>query len=527
MRKFIILSFILMFIFTGCKTTPQNMVNLPQASEDKTKIEEEKPVEGGTLRVNITSFDTLNPFLNDNERVRQMLNLSLEGLVTLDKTLKPIPQLAENWQINGLNIKFYLKKNVKWQDGVSFTANDVKFTFDSFKNKDVKSPYRDILINYLSSYKTNGDYEFEVVLNKPVANPIALFTFPILAEHQYKGKEDILNKDIVPIGTGPYKISSYSVGREIIFERNPYYRGDKPYIDSIVFKIVPDENAMITSFQSKEADFTFLSDIDWDKYKEISNVNIYKYVMQDYVFMAPNYQKPALKDSNVRKAMCYGIDVDKILRDVYFSHGLKSCIPVRPDSWLYSNKIVSHNYDIKEANKILEESGWNLVKGIRSNGTYQLKFDLLVNANNPYLIKVAQIIKNNLKDVGIEINIVPKDWGNLLSSVYSGKFDLVLMEWNLSYNQDMSTMFMTKGKDNFMGYSNSKVDEIYSRIFYDSEENSLKTDYQALEQVFLEEQPIIGLFYIEGAVMAYDNVKVVDPTGFNVFNNIEKWYIKK
>ncbi|SHF12247.1 peptide/nickel transport system substrate-binding protein [Thermoanaerobacter uzonensis DSM 18761] len=527
MRKFIILSFILMFIFTGCKTTPQNMVNFPQTSEDKTDIEKEKPAEGGTLRINITSFDTLNPFLNDNERVRQMLNLSLEGLVTLDKTLKPVPQLAENWEISGLNIKFYLKKNVKWQDGVSFTANDVKFTFDSFKSNDVKSPYKDILINYLSSYKTNGDYEFEIILNKPVANPIALFTFPILAEHQYKGKEDILNKDIVPIGTGPYKISSYSVGREVIFERNPYYRGDKPYIDSIVFKIVPNENAMITSFQSKEADFTFLNDIDWDKYKELSNVNIYKYVMQDYVFMAPNYQNPALKDSNVRKAMCYGIDVDKILKEVYFSHGLKSCIPVRPDSWLYSNKIVSHSYDIKEANKILEESGWNLVKGIRSNGTYQLKFDLLVNANNPYLIKVAQIIKNNLKDVGIEINIVPKDWDNLLSSVYSGKFDLALMEWNLSYNQDMSTMFMTKGKDNFMGYSNSKVDEIYSRIFYDSQENSLKTDYQALEEVFLEEQPIIGLFYIEGAVMAYDNVKVVGPTGFNVFNNIEKWYIKK
>lgn len=186
-----------------------------------------------------------------------MLNLSLEGLVTLDKTLKPVPQLAEKWEINGLNIKFYLKKNVKWQDGVSFTANDVKFTFDSFKSKEVKSPYKDILINYLSSYKTNGDYEFEVVLNKPAANPIALFTFPILAEHQYKSKEDILNKDIVPIGTGPYKISSYSVSREVIFEKNPYYRGDKPYIDNIVFKIVPNENAMITSFQSKEADFTF------------------------------------------------------------------------------------------------------------------------------------------------------------------------------------------------------------------------------------------------------------------------------
>ncbi|HAA64358.1 MAG TPA: peptide ABC transporter substrate-binding protein, partial [Thermoanaerobacter sp.] len=265
----------------------------------------------------------------------------------------------------------------------------------------------------------------------------------------------------------------------------------------------------------------------WDKYKELSNVNIYKYVMQDYVFMAPNYQNPALKDSNVRKAMCYGIDTDKILRDVYFGHGLKSCIPVRPDSWLYSSKIVAHNYDIKEANKILEENGWNLVKGIRNNGTYQLKFDLIVNVNNPYLIKTAQIIKNNLKSIGIEIKIVPKDWDNLLSSVYSGKFDLVLMEWNLSYNQDMSAMFMTKGKDNFMGYSNSKVDEIYSRIFYDLEENSLKADYQVLEQVFLEEQPIIGLFYIEGAVMAYDNVKGVDPTGFNVFDNIEKWYIKK
>ncbi|HHW56938.1 MAG TPA: peptide ABC transporter substrate-binding protein [Clostridia bacterium] len=526
MRKFVLLSFILMFIFVGCRTVPENITSLPDVSENKVKIEEEKPVEGGLLRVNITSFETLNPLLNDDEKVRQMLNLSLEGLVSLDKNLKPLPALAEKWEIKGLNIKFYLKKDVKWQDGEKFTANDVRFTFDSFRGKDTKSPYKDILINYISSYKIIGDYEFEVTLSRPLANIPGLFIFPILAEHQYKNKEDLTKKDLIPFGTGPYKISSYSINNEVVFEKNPYYRGDKPYIEKIVFKIVPTENAMITSFQSKEADVTFLSDVDWDKYKEISGVNIYKYILQGYVFIAPNHNNPVLRDVNVRKAIYYGIDIEKISRNVYFNHTLKACIPIRPDSWLYSNKIACHNYDVKEANKILEENGWSLINGVRTNGTYKLKFDLMVNESNPYLQKVAQIVKNNLKDIGIEINVVPKDWNSLLNSVDSGKFDLVLMEWNLSYNQDISQLFMTKGKDNFMGYSNSKFDEICNRIFNDNDESGLKRDYEALEQILIEDQPIIGLFYGENAIMAYDNVKGIDPTGFNIFKNIGKWYVK-
>lgn len=526
MKRFLAFVFIFAFLLTGCKINSPDITAIPEKKESKKEASQEEIQEGGTLRVNIASFDTLNPFLNDNEMVRQLLNLTLEPLVTLDKSLKPVPLLAYKWEVNGLNIKFYLRKNIKWQDGESFTARDVKFTMDSFLDKGSKSPYKDLIKVHISSYREIGDYEFEVSLNGPVANPLALFIFPIVAEHQYKDKGDIVNPLLVPIGTGPYKIVSYGQGNSVVLKRNPHYWGEKPHLEEINFKIVSDENAMITSFLSKEADFTFIKDVDWDKYRENSSINIYKYTLQRYVFLAPNLKKQVFSDVAVRKAIAYGIDVDRILREVYFKHGLKSNVPIRPDSWLYSPKIASL-YSIKEADKVLQDAGWLKANGIRTKGGYQLKFNLLVNSDNPYLLKVAQIIKTNLKEIGIDINVVPASWDDLLKSVFSGNFDLALMEWNLNYNQDISSLFMTRGKDNFMGYSNPSLDDLFNKVFSETDEKSLRNNYYKVGEILAEEQPVIGLFYLEGAVMAYDNVKGIDPTSFNVFNNISSWYLKK
>ncbi|MGB9808603.1 MAG: peptide ABC transporter substrate-binding protein, partial [Caldanaerobacter sp.] len=375
-------------------------------------------------------------------------------------------------------------------------------------------------------YREISDYEFEIDLSSPVANPLALFIFPIAASHQYKEKSDIGNSSLVPIGTGPYKIVSYEEGNKVILKENNDYWGKKPYIEEVDFKIVSDENAMISSFLSKEADFTFVKDFDWDKYREDSKINIYKYPRQIYVFLAPNLKKQVFSDVAVRKSIAYSIDVDKILREVYFKHGLKSDVPIRPDSWLYSPKIASL-YSVKEAQRLLKEAGWSQINGLWTKGNTKLAFNLLVNTDNQYLLKVAQIIKANLKEMGIEINVISVSWDQLLKSIFSGNFDLVLMEWNLNYNQDISSLFMTKGKDNFMGYSNPKVGELFREIFLSTDEKSLKSSYYKLGELISDEQPVIGLYYIEGAVMSYDYVKGIDPTSFNVFNNIANWYLKK
>lgn len=528
MKKIFLLCFILIFLFTGCS---EKKINLPNSNEKsntgQTTDEIIQPVEGGSLKANITAFETLNPFLNNNERVKQILNLSLEGLVTINEMLKAVPQLAVNWDISGNVIKFYLNKDVKWQDGKPFTSLDVKFTFDGFLDKNSTSPYKDIITNYVSSYKTNGDYEFDISLKKPVANPVMFFTFPIMAEHQFKDKADILNKDIIPIGTGPYKISLYNINREVVFEKNSYYRKQPPHINNIIFKIVPDENASITSFQSREGDFTFVSDIDWDKYKENPDVNVYKYITQNYVFLAINHKNSALNDINVRRAFSFGINIDKILKEIYFNHGIKSQIAIRPDSWLWDNNLKSNEFDYKLSDKILENSGWILNNGIRNNQKINLVFNLAVNSNSPDLIKTAQYIKNDLNNIGIQINIIPKKWDDLVKSVYSGNYDIALMEWHLAYNQDLSSELMTNASDNFMLYSDPQLDNIYNSIFNSNNEKDLKMYYHKLESFLMYNQPFIGLFYKDSAVMAYNNIININPISFDIFNNIENWFIKR
>ncbi len=214
---------------------------------------------GGTLNVLINPeppvlvsiFQTTGPALAVSSKV-------LEGLLAYDFDLSPKPQLATAWSVSpdGLKYTFKLRQNVRWHDGQPFTSADVAFSIDLLKT--VHPRGRSTFAN-VTSVATPDTYTAVIELSKPapfLIKALSAGESPIVPKHLYAGADPLTNPhNNAPIGTGPYRFKSWTRGANIVYERNPdYWDPGKPYIDALVYKVIPDAAARSAAFETGALD---------------------------------------------------------------------------------------------------------------------------------------------------------------------------------------------------------------------------------------------------------------------------------
>jgi peptide/nickel transport system substrate-binding protein len=222
------------------------------------------PTKGGTLTVAIDSDPgQLNPAITTSGGTHTASELIYNGLVDLTPDLKPVPDLAESWDVldNGALYRFHLRQGVKWHDGAPFTSADVKFTFEQMLLK-FHSRTKASVGAALQSIATPDTDTVEFRFAKPYA-PLLLqlnvTEAPILPKHLYEGTDVQKNTaNSKPIGTGPYKLVSYKPGAELRFAANrDYYKKDLPNLDQVVMRIIPDQGSQVAALEAGEVDWLF------------------------------------------------------------------------------------------------------------------------------------------------------------------------------------------------------------------------------------------------------------------------------
>ncbi|MBQ5608362.1 MAG: ABC transporter substrate-binding protein, partial [Oscillospiraceae bacterium] len=197
---------------------------------------------GSTLVYGSGDYDSINPIMNEHCEIKHLL---FDSLVKLDKNGDPVASLAESWTYDDatLTYTFKLRSDVKWHDGEKFTADDVKFTIEAIMNPDNGSENYPNYIE-IAEIKVISDTEIAFVLSELNYAFLDYMTMSILPEHKLQG-EDMWESDYFknPIGTGPYKLESRDVGQAITMVKNDDYFGGAAKIDTIIFKIVTDDNA--------------------------------------------------------------------------------------------------------------------------------------------------------------------------------------------------------------------------------------------------------------------------------------------
>lgn len=551
---------ILIFISIGCK----QKVNTIDKSQDLNTVEDidYTPVEGGTITIPLTNLNTLNPLYANSSSYYHFSKLIFEGLFDFDENLDIVPRLVHRYEIsnNGRTVSIELKDNIKWHDGQEFSSSDVKFTIDAIKQSDSNSIYKRAIKSGLGTFEATDIYRIidvdiidnrniNINFNREYSNNLEVLTFPIIPQHIFNGNIAMAleRENYKPIGTGPYRFVEYERFKNIILSKNVDYWNGKPYIDKIIGNVLEDEEAILSAFESGQLNVATTIGVDWDKYKQNSRIKIYEYISPNYEFLGFNFQNDLLKGDNgkaIRKAINYGIDRQAIIEKVYLGHGTQVDVPIHPNSYLYSNEANIYGYNKEKAKYILEETGFVDIDNdgiLEDQNGRELSFKLFIGSNNAYRLKTSELIIQNLKDIGIHITIESEDnyetrlkdiqYSEIDTNIKNGNFDIVLLGWELSVTPDLSHMFhSSKIKDgtNFIRYSNESMDEILNKAFYDGERENKKGNYEKIQDQIIEELPYISLFFRNRGLLVDRRVEGnLNPTFFNIYNQIEKCFIPK
>ena len=219
------------------------------------------------------NYTSINPALYEHGEINLLL---FNGLTAHDENDNIVPCLAESWEYDNENLTytFNLRKDVKWHDGEQFTAEDVKFTFDTIGNPDnnseIKTNYEDI-----KEIQVIDDYTIKFILKNENVALLDYLAVGIIPKHILENQDiSIAEFNRNPIGTGPYKIINWDEGQSITLVKNEEYFKGEPKIDKIVFKIVDDSKARVMQLESGELDLAQVTPKDISNFEGNDQFNI-------------------------------------------------------------------------------------------------------------------------------------------------------------------------------------------------------------------------------------------------------------
>lgn len=554
-NKGLILLIVLLVVITGCTAQPV---------QQQQPVKGEVPSTGGRLRIGIIGeVKNLNPFFAETNAEKDLADLMFDGLVRLDKNLKPIPCLAKDWKISddGLTVVFTLKDELYWHDGEPVTSDDVIFTFDMIFNPDLKISLRDELVN-LATYEKMDNSTIKFELFQPDAGFLHTLTLKILPKHQFvmnndnpqkldknvnetQEKRESLNKAISdfnekPVGTGPYQFVAWDREKDIIqLKVNERYHIKRPYVDYIDLVIYPTYEDAKKAFMEDKVDVIPLKMVDWNLFQEIEDVNTYQFPDTYYEFIALNLKKELFKDKAIRQALMYAINREKIVNETLLGTGRIVNGPIPLSSWVYNHDITSYKYDPERALDILNREGWQdtdgdgiLDKDINGDGKREpFKFDILVNEENDIRYQAAVRIQKNLEDIGIKTTITLRKWKEIVRfDIDQRKYDSIILGWDLNSDPDLKYAFHSsqiKSGYNFVGYSNGKVDELVVKARRTMDEMEQRMILLHAQKILNEELPYIFLYTKDKLMASKEKVRGIMPNSNGFFWNIHEWWIPK
>lgn len=481
----------------------------------------------------------LLPLLASDSASGDISSLIFNGLTKYDKNIKVVPDLAESWEVSpdGLQIIFHLRKGVKWHDGVEFTAEDVLFTYRTVIDPNIPTPYSS---NYgpVEEVKALDRYTVKVSYKEPYAPALESWGMGIIPKHILDGK-DITDEYYSrnPVGTGPYKLKEWITGQKIVLEAFDDYFEGRPNIERYIARIIPDTATMFLELKFGGIDYMGLTPPQFKLQAHTEFFNKYfqkfRYPAFGYTYLGYNLLDPKFSDKRVRQALTYSINKKDIIDGVLLGYGTPCTGPFPPESWAYNPYVKDLEYNPQKAMELFMEAGWKMgTRGLLEKNGKPFIFTVLVNQGNEARLKTAQIIKENLKKVGVEMKIRVLEWQALLHEFIDKKrFEAVIMGWGLSRDPDAYDMWHSsktkEGEFNFISYKNDEVDRllIEGRRNFDIEKR--KKIYHRIHEILVEDQPYTFLYVPDALPVLHKRFKGVEKAPLGIWYDFIHWYVPK
>ena len=480
-----------------------------------------------TLVYGSGDYTRINPAMDEHGEINIMI---FNGLTAHDGDNQVVPGLAKSWDYDEetCTYTFHLEEGVKWHDGEPFTADDVKFTIEAImdpENGSENAPnYEDV-----EEITVVDDHTVSFKLDAPNVAFLDYMTMAVLPKHLLEG-EDMQTSDFFrnPVGTGPYKLESCEEGQAITLVKNEDYFKGEPNIDTVVFKIVTDDNAKALQLKSGELDLALLTPKDAATFADDEAYTCYDMKTSDYRGILFNFWNEYWqKNKDLIPAVCYGIDRQAIVDAVLLGQGMTAYGPLQRN--IYNDENVEHyDYDPEKAKSVLEEAGCEMGDdGFYYRDGEKVGFVISVGAGDQVRVDIAQIAAQQLQQIGMDVTVeIPAqvDWGGQMA---------YLIGWGSPFDADDHTykVFGTDKGANYSGYSNELVDKYLTEARQSDDPEVRAEAYDKFQEELAKDPAFAFICYIDANYVAEADIQGIDPDtimghhGVGIFWNVADWTI--
>lgn len=443
----------------------------------------------------------LHPLKTTHRDLISMNEMVFESVIELDDDMQPVGELADTWSVSGNTYVFHLRSNIQFHNGEALCAQDVLETYQYIKNYGSAGPWYE-RVSMIQDMAAVDESTLSVTFANSGFTSLYAMTFPVVQRYTLDYA--------MPKGTGPYWYAAYAVNQCLRLESNPLWWKKEAKVHSVVGWRYPDTQSALEALAAGDIDTLATRSTNAALYKKLTDYNVSDYPTSIYELLVPNLTSGAMTDVRMRRAIMYGIDRTAIASVVYSGLVQESEVPVVPGTYLYETQAAQYNYSPERALQILHEIGWydsnsdgmldTEVDGLLENFTIRLVTynDNLTESRS----NVAYQIADQLKKVGITVEITVTTNDKMTKTFKSGDFDIALIGVNLSYVPDLTELLRHDGDLNFSGYASKEMNNLLVSARSAGTADELKSIYSEIQLKVVEELPILGMYFHTGAMIS-------------------------
>jgi peptide/nickel transport system substrate-binding protein len=381
--------------------------------------QEGSPTPGGTIKIGFEANpDNLNPFTMTSLVSALVTEQVYDTLFIFDENLASQPNLCTELETpDPTTYIFHLAPNAAFSDGSPLTAADVIFSLETYRNPDIGGRAWAQTIETLEAV---DDHTVKVTLTQPYAPLVGYLSWhynPIVSKAFYEANEGDLSQKTM--GSGPFILAEFVPDQVIRFTKNAnYWQEGLPYLDGMEWLVLPDDQARVAALRGNEVDNAdFIDHQAVEPFENDPAWTIYPVSTLTHATTYINCSTGPLADARVRQAMSYAIDRNEFLQGAALGFGqVTGYFPASDKTWsIPTSDLPSYQTNIDKAKELLKEAG------------YEEGFDVTLRVSSLYILDTAnaQILQQQLKAVGINVNIEQMEWGNLLDAWVNSDFEML------------------------------------------------------------------------------------------------------
>jgi peptide/nickel transport system substrate-binding protein len=474
------------------------------------------------LVVGVTSGpNNLDPRIGTDDVSGKTAQLIFNNLMTLDERLRVAPDLAERLENpDPTTYIVTLKKGVKFHDGHELTSADVVYTFQSLLDPAFVSP-RKGAFRMVNTIDARDRYTVVFTLKEPFGSFPVNLVIPIVPDGAGPNFREH------PVGTGPYKFVGYATDDRLELARFDEYFGGAPRNDGLVLRIVPDDIMRGLELRKGTMDVV-VNDLAPDIVYQLGqdrDLQLVKAPGVDYQYIGVNMRDPVLRNRIVRQAIAHAIDRDAIIEYLRRGLAIHATGILPPVSWAYAPSVPEFSYDPARARALLDEAGYPDPDG--DGPIPRLRLSLKM-SNIEFNRLQASVIQENLRAVGIALDVRTYEFATLYADVLKGNFQLYFLQWvggavadpdilrRVFHSSQVPPSGFNRGY-----FTNDRVDRLLDQAAAAKDESERREYYGAVQSIVAEEQPYISLWCKTNVAVARRSL-----AGFHILPTADFTFLK-